>query len=155
MYLVQRKALLARKFNKLSSFLPPIQELENAAMRLLTVGVLFLTISIIVGGMHWTRHPELVSQAKLSVTLILWIGYLLVFILHKSGKLYWSKFSKTSIILYFVTIGSLALVSTRTKESNTTPPPVTTNPEYSTDEWVVWSVSFFTWVLPSSCWSFR
>jgi len=134
MYLVQRKALLARKFNKLSSYLPPIQELEVAAMRLLTVGVLFLTISIIVGGMHWTRHPELVSQAKLSVTLILWIGYLFVFILHKSGKLYGSKFSKTSITLYFVTIGSLALVSTRTKESNTTPPPVITSPEYSTDE---------------------
>lgn len=134
MYLVQRKALLSRKFNKLSSFLPPIQELEVAAMRLLTVGVLFLTISIIVGGMHWTRHPELVSQAKLSVTLILWIGYLMVFILYKTGKLYGSKFSKTSITLYLVTIGSLALVNTRTKESNTTPPPVITIPEYSTDE---------------------
>jgi len=131
MYLVQRKALLARKFNKLSSFLPPIQELEVAAMRLLTVGVLFLTISIIVGGMHWTRHPELVSHAKLSVTLVLWIGYFIVFVLHKTGKLYGSKFSKTSITLYFITIGSLALVNTRTKETNTTPQSVITNPENS------------------------
>ena len=134
MYLVQRKALLARKFNKLSSFLPPIQELEVAAMRLLTVGVLFLTISIIVGGMHWTRHPELVSHAKLSVTLVLWIGYFIVFVLHKTGKLYGSKFSKTSITLYFVTIGSLALVNTRTKETNTTPQSVITNPENSSNE---------------------
>ena len=134
MYLVQRKALLARKFNKLSSFLPPIQELEVAAMRLLTVGVLFLTISIIVGGMHWTRHPELVSHAKLSVTLVLWIGYFMVFVLHKTGKLYGSKFSKTSITLYFVTIGSLALVNTRTKETNTTPQSVITNPENSSNE---------------------
>jgi len=134
MYLVQRKALLARKFNKLSSFLPPIQELEVAAMRLLTVGVLFLTISIIVGGMHWTRHPELVSHAKLSVTLVLWIGYFIVFVLHKTGKLYGSKFSKTSITLYFITIGSLALVNTRTKETNTTPQSVITNPENSSNE---------------------
>ena len=133
MYLVQRKALLARKFNKLSSFLPPIQELEVAAMRLLTVGVLFLTISIIVGGMHWTRHPELVSHAKLSVTLVLWLGYFMVFVLHKTGKLYGSKFSKTSITLYFITIGSLALVNTRTIETNTTPQSVIIKPENSSN----------------------
>ena len=79
MYLIQRKALLSRKFDKLGSYLPPIQDLETAGWRLLSVGVLFLTISILVGGMHWTRHPELVSVSKLSITLLLWFGYTAVF----------------------------------------------------------------------------
>ena len=117
MYLIQRKALLARKFNKLSSFLPPIQELEVAAMRLLTVGVCFLTISIIVGGMHWSRNPELVSVMKISVTVLLWLGYCFVYFGHCTRKLYGSKFAKTSISLFIIAVASLGFVSSKTKKS--------------------------------------
>ena len=117
MYLIQRKALLSRKFDKLGSFLPPINDLEAAGWRLLSVGVLFLTISIIVGGMHWTRHPEFVSSAKLGITLLLWTGYTFVFFLHLTNRLYGSKFAKVSIILFIIAIGSLALVNSRHRES--------------------------------------
>lgn len=117
MFLIQRKALLARKFNKLSSFLPPIQELEIAAMRLLSIGVLFLTISIVVGGMHWTRHPDLVSGTKMSVTLIIWLGYIIVYFAHLSKRLYGSKFAKISISLFLIAIASLASVNSRSNKS--------------------------------------
>ena len=117
MYLIQRKALLSRKFDKLGSFLPPIHDLEAAGWRLLTVGVLFLTVSIVVGGMHWTRHPEFVSSVKLAVTLLLWSGYIVVFFLHLTSRLYGSKFAKVSIILFIVAIGSLALVNSKNRES--------------------------------------
>lgn len=116
MYLIQRKALLSRKFDKLGAYLPPINDLEIAGWRLLSVGVLFLTISILVGGMHWTRHPEFVSVAKLAVTLFLWTGYTAVFFLHLSSRLYGSKFAKVSIILLIVAIGSLAVVNSRTRD---------------------------------------
>ncbi len=116
MYLIQRKALLSRKFDKLGSFLPPIQDLEVAAMRLLSIGVLFLTTSVLVGGIHWTKDPDFAYSSKLVVTLILWAGYLLVFILHFNNKLYGSKFAKTSITLFIVAIASLALVNSRDRK---------------------------------------
>ena len=99
MYLIQRKALLARKFNKLSSFLPPIQELEAAAMRLLTVGVCFLTISIIVGGMHWSRNLELVSVMKISVTVFM-VRLLFCLLWTLPRKLYGSKFAKYLLVFF-------------------------------------------------------
>ena len=43
-----------------------IHDLEEAGFRLLCIGVFFLTISIIVGGMHWTRQPEFVTSIKLA-----------------------------------------------------------------------------------------
>ena len=61
MYLSQRRALLSRKPAALGSFLPPIQELEKVGLDY-PIGVCFLTLSIIVGTMHWTRHPEFVSH---------------------------------------------------------------------------------------------
>jgi ABC-type uncharacterized transport system permease subunit len=118
MYLIQRKALLSRKFDKLGSFLPPIQDLEVAAMRLLSVGVLFLTISMIVGGMHWTRHPELVPAGKLGITLLLWLGYSVVFFLHATHRLYGSKFAKVTILFFIFAIASLTLVNSRTRENS-------------------------------------
>jgi len=116
MYLIQRKALLSRKFDKLGSFLPPINDLEVACWRLLSVGVIFLTISILVGGMHWTRHPEFVSSIKLAVTILLWLGYSVVFFLHLTSRIYGSKFAKISIILFLLAIGSLALVNSTNRE---------------------------------------
>ena len=113
MYLIQRKALLSRKFDKLASYLPPIQDLEIAGWRLLSIGVIFLTVSIIVGGMHWTRHPEFVSSSKLIITILLWFGYLTVFFLHATKHLYGSKFAKVSILLLFIAIAILALVNSR------------------------------------------
>lgn len=121
MYLIQRKALLSRKFDKLGSYLPPIQDLEVASWRLLSVGVLFLTISILVGGMHWSRHPEFVSVSKLAITLFLWVSYTCVFFLHASKRLYGSKFAKISIFLLILAIASLALVNSK-KTSETSAP---------------------------------
>ena len=100
MYLTQRKALLSRRLGILGPFLPPIQELEIAGLRLLLIGVCFLSLSMVVGTMHWTRHPEFVSQIKLGVTIALWIGYLVLLVLRLSNVLYGRRFAKCSISLF-------------------------------------------------------
>ena len=82
-------------------------------MRLLAVGVSFLSLSMVVGTMHWTRHPELVSQAKLTVTSALWLGYLVLLALRLSNRLYGSKFAKWTIALFVVALLSLSLVSSK------------------------------------------
>lgn len=117
MYLVQKNALLSRKYDLLGSFLPPIHDLEHAAFRLLSIGVGFLTVSIIVGGMHWTRHPEFVTLAKLTITILLWLGYSGLFFLRFSNRLYGSKFAKTSIFLFFFAIVSLSFVNSKNREA--------------------------------------
>ena len=78
MYLVQHKALLDRATGKLSSLLPPIHDLEHAAFRLLLIGTLCLTLSLIVGGML-VAASELCFTIKLFITLILWAGYCFFF----------------------------------------------------------------------------
>ncbi|MBP52647.1 MAG: hypothetical protein CMI27_05825 [Opitutae bacterium] len=125
MYLVQKKALLSRKYDLLGSFLPPIHDLEHAAFRLLSIGVSFLTLSIVVGGMHWTRHPEFVTSTKLTITIILWMGYCSLFFLRFSNRLYGSRFAKTSIVLFFVAIFSLSFVSSKIREVSATWMPST------------------------------
>ncbi len=115
MYLSQRQTLLSRRPGFLGPYLPPIQELDAAAMRLLAVGVSFLTLSMVVGIMHWTRHPEFVSHIKLTVTTALWIGYLLLFVMRISNRLYGARFAKWTIALFAVALLSLSLVSSKTK----------------------------------------
>ena len=116
MYLSQRQALLSRKPGFLGPYLPPIQDLDVAAMRLLAVGVSFLTLSMVVGAMHWTRHPELVSGAKLSVTTALWIGYLILLAMRLNNRLYGSRFAKWSIGLFALALLSLSMVSSKTNK---------------------------------------
>ena len=128
MYLIQRKALLSRKFDKLGSFLPPIQDLEIAAMRLLSIGILFLTFSILVGGIHWANQENFNLSGKLVVTLFLWIAYSVVFLLHYRQRLYGSKFAKTTIVLFFITFASLSLVSNRSQNTNKPLIPEENNP---------------------------
>lgn len=116
MYLSQRQALLSRKPGFLGPYLPPIQDLEVAAMRLLAVGVAFLTLSMVVGAMHWTRHPEFVSGAKLTVSTALWIGYLFLLGMRLSNRLYGSRFAKWAIGLFVLALLSLSIVSSKAKK---------------------------------------
>jgi ABC-type uncharacterized transport system permease subunit len=114
MYLMQRQALLSRKSNQLGSFLPPIHSLEHASYRLLSIGFFFLTLSLVVGGMHWLKQPEFVTTNKLIITLALWLGYTLLFFLRMGNKLFGSKFAKLCIALFFIAILSLSFVSSKT-----------------------------------------
>lgn len=123
MYLSQRQALLSRKSGFLGPYLPPIKDLEVAAIRMLVAGVFFLSISMVVGAMHWTRNPEFVSPTKLTVTTALWIGYILLLTLRLSSRLYGSRFAKCAIALFAVALLSLSLVSSKTKKQAFQPAP--------------------------------
>jgi len=117
MYLMQRQALLSRKSNQLGSFLPPIHNLEHASFRLLSIGVFFLTLSLVVGGMHWSKQPEFVTTTKLIITLALWLGYTLLFFLRMGNKLFGSRFAKSCIALFLIAILSLSFVSSKAEKT--------------------------------------
>ena len=118
MYLIQRKSLLSKKSGIWGTFLPPIHDLDHSAFRLLLVGTLFLSLSIIVGGMHWIQHPEYVTSFKLLITLLLWAGYSILFFLRYSNRLFGSKFAKTAITLFVVAIVSMGFVNSKSRNEN-------------------------------------
>ena len=116
MYLIQRKALLSRKTGLWGSFLPPIHDLDHSAFRLLLIGTPFLTLSIVVGGMHWLRHPEFVTSLKLFLTLLLWAGYSILFFLRYKNRLFGSKFSQAVIALFLIAMVSMGFVNSKSKK---------------------------------------
>lgn len=124
MYLIQRKSLLSKKSGIWGTFLPPIHDLDHSAFRLLLVGTLFLTLSIVVGGMHWVHHPEYVTSFKLFITILLWAGYCILFFLRYSNRLFGSKFAKSAISLFIVAIVSMGFVNSKDRNANISSIPV-------------------------------
>jgi len=110
MYLIQQKALLTKRPGSLAPFLPSIQQLETAGSRLLLIGSVFLTCSIVVGSLDWTRPTGSVSYAKVVITIALWLAYCSLWYLHFRQKLFGQKFAKICIILFAVAILSLGVV---------------------------------------------
>jgi len=110
MYLIQQKALRTKRPGSLAPFLPSIQQLETAGSRLLLIGSVFLTSSIVVGSLDWTRSPDSVSATKVGLTIALWLAYCSLWYLHFRQKLFGKKFAKACIILFAVAILSLGVV---------------------------------------------
>ena len=104
MYLIQQKALRTKRIGSLAPFLPSIQQLETAGSRLLLIGSVFLTCSIVVGSLDWTRSPDSVSATKIGLTIALWLAYCSLWYLHFRQKLFGKKFAKACIILFAVAI---------------------------------------------------
>ena len=110
MYLIQQNALRTKHRGALAPFLPSIHQLETAGARLLLVGSVFLTGSIVVGSLDWIRSPESVSPAKVGLTVALWLAYCVLWHLHFRQKLYGKKFAKACIALFVGAILSLGVV---------------------------------------------
>jgi len=110
MYLIQQKALRTKRPGSLAPFLPSIQQLETAGSRLLLIGSAFLTSSIVVGSLDWTRTPDSLSATKVSLTIALWLAYCILWYLHFRQKLFGQKFAKVSIALFALAILSLGVV---------------------------------------------
>ena len=122
MYLIQQKALRTKRIGSLAPFLPSIQQLETAGSRLLLIGSVFLTCSIVVGSLDWTRSPDSVSATKIGLTIALWLAYCSLWYLHFRQKLFGKKFAKACIILFAVAILSLGVVRSA---ASSTPNPST------------------------------
>ena len=110
MYLIQQNALRTKRRGALAPLLPSIHQLETAGARLLLVGSVFLTGSIVVGSLDWIRSPESVSPAKVGLTVALWLAYCVLWHLHFRQKLYGKKFAKACIALFVGAILSLGVV---------------------------------------------
>ena len=118
MYLVQHQALRRKETSPFLRYLPSIQQLEQSAEKLLLMGVLFLTFSVVVGAIHFSRDPAGVTPAKLWVTIGVWVAYLAMFVLHRTGRLYAKRFSQISIAAFAFALVSMVTVNKGIKDTS-------------------------------------
>lgn len=122
MYLIQQKALISKRPGSLAPFLPSVQQLETAGSRLLLIGSVFLTCSLVVGSLDWTRPGGSVSYSKVVVIIALWLAYCSLWWLHFRQKLFGQKFAKICIALFAVAILSLGVVRSAVSDDTTSSP---------------------------------
>jgi HemX protein len=115
MYLVQHSALRNRKTSTIASFLPSISQLEAAAEKLLLTGVVFLTVSIAVGSIHWAKDFGNVALPKLVVTIGVWVLYVVLWSLHRMRRLYAKKFARACLVAFLLAMVSMGTVSGKGK----------------------------------------
>jgi ABC-type uncharacterized transport system permease subunit len=130
LFILQNFGLRHKKFSGFLKFLPSIYEMEIVIGRLLLIAFLTYTSAVFIGAWYYVANPEAIQASKLSFTLLLWTGYLVAFVLQKSGKLYHQRLAWASIILFVFALFTLWPV-----EINRAPKGVAdSNPTISVEE---------------------
>lgn len=128
MFLIQQHGLKKKQFKGLYQYLPSIQQLDLMAKRLLLTGVGVLSAALIFGAVFWINNPELVPLFKLSVTCLVWAGYLAVVVLRLQKKLVTRRHALACIALFLFALASLWPVqSALGNEINNSAEPATLN----------------------------
>jgi len=107
MFLIQQRGLKKKQFKGVYQHLPSVQQLDLMAKRLLITGVLVLSAALIFGAVFWINHPERVPVFKLSVTCLVWAGYLAVMVLRLQQRIVTRHHALASIALFIFALASL------------------------------------------------
>ncbi|MEM1223373.1 MAG: cytochrome c biogenesis protein CcsA [Verrucomicrobiota bacterium] len=112
MFLIQQHGLKKKQFMGVYQFLPSVQQLDLVAQRLSITGVAILTMALLFGSVFWVANLELVPVFKLSVTCLVWAGYLGVVLLRIRKKLVTRRHAIAAIMLFLLALASLWPVET-------------------------------------------
>ena len=121
MHLLQTASLKNKKLDGLFWFLPSVVQLDQINFRLLLAGVALLTLSLSVGASWWVRNTDTVDAAKLTVTVCIWLAYLVAWLLRWRGWLVSVRFAWVCIVLFVLALMSLKPVNA--SRHMTTPVP--------------------------------
>lgn len=121
MFLIQQHGLKKKQFMGVYQFLPSVQQLDLVAQRLSITGVVILTLALIFGSVFWLENLELVPVLKLSVTCLVWAGYLCVVLLRIRKKLVTRRHAIAAIMLFILALASLWPVETARSSNRTVP----------------------------------
>ncbi|WP_438479043.1 cytochrome C assembly family protein [Oleiharenicola lentus] len=111
MQLLQNWSLKHKRLNGLFWFLPSVVQLDQINLRVLLLGVALLTFSLAVGAAWWVRDLASVDLLKLFITVGVWLAYLVVFLLRRSGRLVSVRFAWVCVILFMIALLSLGPVN--------------------------------------------
>ncbi len=111
MYLLQNHSLKRKKLEGVFGFLPSLYQLEHMNFRLLVLGIVILSGSILIGAQYWLRDPDAVNPAKLLITTAIWFAYVSVLVLRVRKTLISRPLAWVCIALFFVALLSIPTVS--------------------------------------------
>jgi HemX protein len=111
MHLLQNWSLKHKRLSGLFWFLPSVVQLDQINTRMLTLGVLLLTISLGVGASWWLRDMASVDHAKLFVTVGVWAVYLAVLIMRWRAWLVSVRFAWVCVVMFLLALLSLGPVN--------------------------------------------
>ena len=111
MHLLQNWSLKHKRLDGLFWFLPSVVQLDQINFRMLSLGVVLLTVSLGVGACWWVRDTASVDLPKLVVTLGVWAVYLAVWLLRWRAKLVSATFSWVCVVMFWLALISLGPVN--------------------------------------------
>ena len=126
LYLIQYRALEKKWRSRIFTLLPSIVKLDNLAKRLLSAGVLVLSLAFLSGIMVWFEEAWSVLHWKILTVFVLWLGYGGIWFLRLR-----QRFSPHRAAICFLTLYLFALFSlwpvNQAHEANPaqSPPPQT------------------------------
>lgn len=128
MFLLRNYSLKNKQLSGAFAFLPAIRDLDHISLRLLTVGVVLLSASLLVGAAHWVRAFDTVDLAKLLITVAIWVAYGTALLLRRRGTLYGKRLSWMCIGLFAAALLSVYPVNSSRHGEGTTESAVTAQP---------------------------
>lgn len=111
LYLILYRILKQKKANPLWSRLPSLQQTSSWMSNSMLVGVPLLSISLIL-GLEWalmTLDRLSVFDIKIVGSFIITVIYLIILLLHRSGKLTGTSYAWIQIYAYLLTVVNLFL----------------------------------------------
>ena len=124
MTLLQNWSLKHKRLTGLFWFLPSVVQLDQINTRMLSLGVLLLTISLGVGAVWWLRDTASVNLPKLVVTLGVWAVYLAVRLLRWRARLVSVRFAWVCLVMFILALLSLGPVNSSRPAHQVTLTPV-------------------------------
>ena len=119
MFLIQQHGLKKKQFKGIYSFLPSVQQLDLMAKRLMITGVICLSAALGFGAVFYIENIDRVPIFKLSVTCLIWLGYLVVVVLRLQRKLVTRRHAIAAIALFVFALLSLWPVQSARAEKKT------------------------------------
>src|SRR5690606_5569201 len=92
-------------------FLPSIVELVSINRRLLTMGFIILSVSLLIGSKYFLENEESVLTLKLAATLLVWVAYGIILVLRAKRTLSSKQFSWACISVFLAALLSLAAIN--------------------------------------------
>lgn len=125
LYLIQYNALERKWRSRIFALLPSIVKLDNLARRLLSAGILVLTLAFLSGLMVWFDEAWEALHWKLLTVAILWLGYGVVWIMRLRQRFSPHRAAICFLTLYLFALFSLWPVSRSHDSKNQESPPST------------------------------
>ncbi|MFP4674257.1 MAG: inner membrane protein YpjD [Opitutales bacterium] len=121
MFLIQQYGLKHKQAKGLYAYLPSVQQLDTMAKRLLLTGVGVLSAALFFGAVFWMSNPDRVPLLKLTITCMVWAGYITVVVLRLRRKLVTRRHAVAAIALFLFALASLWPVQTAREGKRPTP----------------------------------